>query len=77
MYEQTYKRLERLKKTFDGLVHRNEELEEALRVARINKETYDLRDAARDRILIELSEENQRLKRESLPPPEEIWDNDR
>jgi len=56
MYEQTYKRLEKLKKTFDAVVKRNLELEEALKIARINKETYELRDQARDRILISLSE---------------------
>jgi hypothetical protein len=68
MYEQTYKRLEKLKKTFDGLVQRNKELEVALWQARIDKDTFEMRDAARDRVLQKLSEENETL-RESLPSP--------
>jgi hypothetical protein len=69
MYEQTYKRLEKLKKTFDALVKRNEELEEALKVARVNKETYDLREAARERVLIKISEKIKEEDREGIPPP--------
>jgi hypothetical protein len=69
MYEQTYKRLEKLKKTFDALVKRNEELEEALKVARVNKETYDLREAARERVLKSISEKIKEEDREGIPPP--------
>lgn len=68
MYEQTYKRLEKLKKTFDALVKRNEDLEEAFKIARVNKETYDLREAARERVLTGMRNELRDLKAKYFVP---------
>jgi regulator of replication initiation timing len=61
MYEQTYKRLEKLKTTFDHLVINNQELQKELKSLRQYVETAQAREEARERVLITLSKEKNNL----------------
>lgn len=81
MYEQTYRRLEKLKSTFDQLVidnkalhekvyKRDEPLHKELERLRNYVETVQAREEARERVLKSLSEKiRDQENRESLPPP--------
>lgn len=68
MYEQTYKRLEKLKTTFDHLVINNQKLQEELKSLRQYVATSQAREEARERVLIKISE---KIKEdgEGIPPP--------
>lgn len=68
MYEQTYKRLEKLKTTFDHLVITNQKHLKELRELRQYVATCQAREEARERVLISLSEKVKDIG-ESVPPP--------
>jgi cell division GTPase FtsZ len=68
MYEQTYKRLEKLKATFDNLVISNQKMAKKIREQEQYIESTHEREVARERVLKALSE---KIKEdgEGIPPP--------
>lgn len=68
MYEQTYRRLEKLKTTFDQLVIDNQRMAKKIREQEQYIESTHEREVARERVLKSLSE---KIKEdgESVPPP--------
>lgn len=70
MYEQTYRRLEKLKDTFDNLVITNQKQLVNIRELQNFKSTVGAREEARERVLRSLEEKLKKYEdRESLPPP--------
>jgi mitochondrial fission protein ELM1 len=70
MYEQTYKRLEKLKNTFDALVITNQK--QQLKIEELNNyvSTVGAREEARERVLAGLEEKVKQYEdRESLSSP--------
>lgn len=69
MYEQTYRRLEKLKTTFDQLVIDNQKMAKKIREQEQYIASTHEREVARERVLKSLSEKIKEEDREGIPPP--------